>query len=318
MKKVYLVLMLVVITLFITSCGQNIGAGESPSDVSAALKEVQSGTQGVEIEILPNFPPDLIYDSSELIALVEVKNRGNYDLDPQECFIHITGFDKNIITGPFSNPAVCAGGIDTLEGKNIYNIQGGFNQLEFTSTNILLDDDVFEYNPTLNFLSCYKYETKASPQVCVDSGLYGVAPEQKTCKPSNVGLGGGQGAPVSVTRVGVNMVGSKAIFEIDVVNSGSGKVLSPGTDIRRCGDTTAFRHTDFDRVEFNVKLVGGSSTICKPTDGVVRLVNGRGKIICTSQIDAASAFETPLKISLGYNYMDSTQKKIKIIRTPGD
>ena len=309
--------LLVLVTLFITSCGQNIGAGETPGDTSAALREVQSGTQGVEIDILPNFPPNLLYDQDELIALVDVKNKGNFDLGPQDCFIHVTGFDQNIITGPFSNPRSCSDGVEDLEGKTVYNLQGGFNQLEFASTNIILDEDVFEYNPTLNFMSCYKYETKASPQVCVDSGFYGVAPEQKICKPASVGLGGGQGAPVSVTRVGVTMVGSKAIFEIDIANSGSGKVLAPGTDIRRCGDTSAFRHNDFDRVEYNVRLVGGSSTICKPSDSIVRLVNGRGKIICTSQIDATSAFETPLIVELGYNYMDSEQRRVKIIRTPG-
>lgn len=315
-KSVWKVAVLIVLLIFLVSCKGRVASGEDPRNTEAILKEVQSGTKGVEIEILPNFPPDILYDQNELIAIIDVKNKGNHNLEAQECFVQITGFDPNIIGSIFGVPQSCAGGIETLEGKNVFNTGGGFSQLEFGSSNVLLPDDILEYNPTLNFVTCYNYETKANPQICVDPAFYQVSTEQKTCRPSDVSMSGGHGAPVAVSRVNVDMVGNKAIFSIDIVNQGSGKVLHPDTDIRSCADNAQLKHTDLDKVRFNIDLVGGSSTDCKPNDGLVRLSNDKGKIVCTSQVDAPSAFETPLKVNLQYNYIQSQQKKIKIIRTP--
>ena len=64
--------------------------------------------------------------------------------------------------------------------------------------------------------------------------------------------------------------------------------------------------------------MGGAGTIisCKPFDKIVRLTNGQGKIVCSFNINGPNAFTTPLQISLFYTYMDSVQKKIKVIGTP--
>ena len=128
-------------------------------------------------------------------------------------------------------------------------------------------------------------------------------------------MGGGQGAPVGVTYVGVNMVGGNAVFEINVQNQGTGKVLSPYSDIRSCGQASIER-TDLDKIAYNVQLSGGTKVNCRPQDGIIRLTNNNAKIICTFTIDGPSAFETPLMIDLDYNYIDSFTKQIQIVRTP--
>ncbi|MBS3123420.1 hypothetical protein J4437_02160 [Candidatus Woesearchaeota archaeon] len=304
------------LVLLIVSCGGNVPAGERPTDTIAALKQVQSGTQGVEVGLLSNYPPPLIYDQNELVALVEVKNKGNHNLEAQDCFIQITGFDPNIIRGSIQNVRSCADNLGTLEGKSVYNLDGGFNQLEFSSTNVELPTNVFEYNPKLNFVTCYNYQTVASPSVCVDPVFYQITSEQKSCRPMDVSMGGGQGAPVSVSSVGVDMVGSRAIFEINIRNSANGRVLSPNADIRNCAQTS-LSYTDLDRVDYTVELSGGSLVDCKPQDGIVRLNNNNGKIVCTFEVSGGSAFETPLQITLDYAYLQSFQKQIKVIKTPG-
>lgn len=313
MKKSVIVF-LVLFTLLVSACG-SIKGGATPRDTSALLKEVQSGTQGIELLVLPNLPPDQIYDLNELTTVVEIKNKGNHDLEPQECFLQVTGFDQRIISGDINAPRSCADGAGTLEGKNVYNIEGGFNQIEFSSTNVQLPDGVFEYNPTLNFLACYHYQTKASPSVCVDPQFYQVTAEQKTCIPQDVSLGGGQGAPVGISYVGVDMVGRKAIFEINIINQGVGRVLSPNTDVRNCAGSSLAR-TDLDQVAYVVDLSGGSPIDCKPRDGYVRLNNGQGKIICSFDINDNTAFQTPLMINLDYNYIQSFTKPIRIVKTP--
>jgi hypothetical protein len=316
-NKVLILACLSLMLIFLVSCGGRIQAGEEPRDTAAVLQAVQTGTQGVELEILQNAPPPLIYDQNELIALVEVHNRGNDDLTIQDCFVQITGFDPNIIKGWPINGLSCAANLGgDLEGKNVYNTQGGINQLEFKSSNIGLPAGVFEYNPTLNFVTCYKYQTIANPSVCVDPLFYQVTHEQKSCTPQNVAMGGGQGAPVGVSYVGVDMVGNRAIFEINVMNFGTGQVLSPNADIRNCGHSS-LDYDDLDKVRYTAQLSGGSSSMdCKPRDSFVRLNNGQGKIVCSATIPGTSAYETPLMIDFDYGYVQSVQKPIKIVKTP--
>jgi len=327
MKKsvnVIVTIMLITILFLISSCtgiGGKTPAGDQPLDTAAAIQMVKTGTQGVISRFTTNYPPSTIYDQNELIALIEVENKGNYDLQTQECFVQISGFDPNIITGGFEQPRSCAEGINILEGKNIYNVQGDSNQIEFRSSSVTLPTGVFEYTPNLNLLSCYHYHTYANPMVCVDPLFYQIASQQKSCIPQNVAEAGGQGAPVGVSSVGVDMIGggssgaSKAVFEINVQNFGSGRVLSPYSDLRSCGNV-GLEYTDLDKVAYSVELSGGSLIDCKPRDGFVRLTNGRGKIVCSFNIHGSGAYETPLMVDLDYNYIESSQLPLRIVKTP--
>jgi hypothetical protein len=317
-KSVFIVIL--VVSLLLIACKPRVPAGENPQDTSAALRQVRTGTQGVEISLLANYPPRTIYDENELVAIVEVRNKGNKDLGQSDCFIHITGFDPNIISGPFGGPLSCANPNPELEGKNIYNLEGGFNQLEFESSNIILPEDVAEYKPTLNFLACYSYQTKANPSVCVDPLRFQVTSEQKACDyRRGVVTDGSQGAPVRVSNVRADMVTSRsrsrAVFEIDIDNAGGGQILSPDTDIQNCA-TAVIGFTDTDRLRYDVRMTGGSLVSCSPGDGIVRMNNGRGKVVCTFDISEGSAFETPLIVTLDYNYMKSFRQPVHIIQTP--
>jgi len=314
-KSVSVLLFLLLVSLtFLSSCSK-VPAGQNPQDTAAAVQALKTGTQGVEISILANYPPAITYDQNDLIALVEVKNKGNYDLQAQDCFIQVTGFDQNIIGGDFGAAQSCSSGAGVLEGKKLYNTEGGFNQLEFSSQSVNLPIGAFDYAPTLNFLTCYNYQTTSSTPVCVDPLLYQITSEQKSCIPKDVGMAGGQGGPVSVSYAGVDMIGTRAIIDISISNFGGGRVLSPSADVRNCGQT-ALEYTDLDKVMYNVELNGGSRVDCKPADGYVRLVNNQGKIVCTFDINGQSAFETLLITNLQYGYIKSTTKNLRIVKTP--
>lgn len=306
--------MVIISFLFLTSCKSRVAAGEKPIETAAALQMVKTGMQGVEMKLLQNTPPSIIYDQNELIAILEINNKGNYPLQAQDCFIQVTGFDPNILTGGLNMPRSCAENIGTLDGKTVYNTEGGTNTVEFEST-VSLPLGVLDYSPTLNFLACYNYHTIASPVVCVDPLFYQVTSEQKSCITKDVvGMGGGQGGPVGVTYVGVDMIGNKAVFEINVRNMGPGRVLSPYADIQNCGQSLEYK--ELDRVAYNVEMSGGGKINCKPLDGFVRLTNGQGKIICSFDIPGTSAFDTPLLIDLDYSYSQSFKKPVRIIQTP--
>jgi hypothetical protein len=318
MKRRQIITFILVVTLlFLVSCGQKPITGEQPQDTAAALQQVRTGTQGVDLKLIQDYPPATLYDQNELVAILEVKNKGNYDLDASECFVQVTGFDPNIILGDLGFPRSCADSSGILEGKNIYNIGGGFNQIEFRATNLLLPRGVFEYNPTLNFKNCYYYKTTASPQVCVDPLRLQISSDQLTCNwRKGVDVSGGQGAPVGVSYVGVDMIGNnKAFFEINIQNYGGGSVITPYADLRRCGEAP-LDYTDSNKIAYNVQLSGGSMISCNPADGLVRLNNNQGKITCKFSVPGTNAFETPLLIELDYGYLQSLEKTIKIIQTP--
>ena len=305
---------LLIALLFLVAC-KGGAPGDKPLDTEAAIQRVQTGTEGVKLSLVQNYPPNLLYDQNEFLALVEVKNKGNFDLDQRDCFVQITGADPNIIRG-IDQPRSCGENLGVLEGKDIYNVEGSANQLEFRSAGIALPPNVFEYNPTLNIVACYTYRTTASPLVCIDPLFYQITSEQKACTPKDVSTGSGQGAPVGVSYVGVDMVGGRAIFEINIKNFGSGRVLSPFVSLQTCG-SGSLDFTDIDRLRYSVRL--GSTGLpgdCKPRDGFVRLTNEQGKIICSFDIPGTVAYETPLLVDLDYSYTESISKKVKIIRTP--
>jgi hypothetical protein len=317
MKKRSLVLVVLVISLFLlVSCKKDPNAGQNPRDTVSLLRQVQSGTQGIELEVLPNYPPDTVYDENELIIITEVKNKGNDALDAQECFVEIVGHDPSIVTGYFG-PESCADSSGVLEGKTIYNLDGGFNQIEFESSDVRLPLGVFEYTPTLDIKTCYLYTTTASPQVCLDPLSIQVSREQTTCDwRKGVSVSAGQGGPVSISYVGIDMIGSgKAFVEINIANSNGGAVLGNDVDIRSCGNLP-LHHTDLDRVGYEVFMTGADVVSCNPSTGFVRLVNGQGKITCKINIPHGPAFETPLTIQLDYGYMKSQKKPLRIIATP--
>lgn len=307
------ILILTLTLLLITSCKG--GASEDPQDTAAALKAVQSGTQGVEARPIANFPPALLYDEQELNLIVEVFNRGSHDVEPQDCFVQVSGFDPNIIQGGLNVPRSCGDTLGTLEGKNIYNTKGSFNQLEFQSSTINLPLGVNEYSPTLIFDTCYRYHTIATPTICIDPQTYNLVETQKACRAGSVSAGGGQGGPVGVGTIGVTMVGSRAVFDISVTAHGSGVVLSPSADIQNC----AYNNWDFkeiNRVAYNVQMSGASLVDCKPNDGYVRLNSGQGKVICTFEVPNTGAYETPLIIDLDYGYKESFRQPVKIVHSP--
>tara|TARA_Y100000310_G_scaffold278642_1_gene297184 strand:- start:9247 stop:10194 length:948 start_codon:yes stop_codon:yes gene_type:complete len=314
MKRSVVTLLLGVFLLVI-ACQPQVPGGEQPLDTLAAVELVSSGVQGVELEFLQDLPPPVIYDQNELVSLIEVRNLGNSNLAQEDCFVHITGFDPFIIAGGFDAIRPCAENLPLLEGKSLYNTQGEVNQLEFISSAISLPD-VPEYSPNLKYNVCYNYHTKASPSVCVDPLKFQVSGQQKACDfRSGVKVRAGQGGPVGISYVKSDMVNGKAIFEINVRNMGNGRILSPYADIFSCGDVGLDR-TEFDRVGYTVQLGGGALGDCKPRDGIIRMNNENGKILCTFDTFGTAAYETPLIVDLDYSYWQSYDKQVRIVKTP--
>ena len=311
-NKLFYLTILTLTLLLITSCSGN---KDTPQDALSAIKQAQSGTQGIETTVVPNYLPPIIFDGQQLSLMLNVKNMGSTNVEPQDCFVHITGFDHNIIPGGLDVPRSCGDNYGTLEGKNIYNLAGTFNQLVMESSTLGLPLGVNEYSPNLVINTCYRYTTTAAANVCIDPENYNFETTQKACKPGPVSLGGGQGGPVGVSYVGVTMAGTHATFDINIQSFGAGTVLSNAADIQNCGFNN-WDFNDLNRITYAVRFGSGQPLDCKPRDGLVRLAGNNGKIICTTEVPSGSAYETPLVIDLGYAYKTSTTQNVRIVRTP--
>ncbi|MBI4153082.1 hypothetical protein HY497_01045, partial [Candidatus Woesearchaeota archaeon] len=199
MRKLFIIGLLI----FVLACAQQ--RPEDIQEVSAVSKYVRSGNQGLEMNFLENTPPRQIYDNADLVGVLELNNLGNYDLDENKCFIQFGGFDQNIVRGVNARQ-VCG----ELPGKSEFLVDGGYGTVEFKSSNILLPLDVDIFHPDVVATACYEYQTIASPQVCIDPAFFEVSREQRVCEVRDFSLGGGQGAPVAVTFVDVDMVRNRA------------------------------------------------------------------------------------------------------------
>ncbi len=307
-------LTLIVIVLIIISF-LSIGCKRQPSPDAGRGEEIYKGTEGLEMNFIKNMPPDRLYDTTSLNVLLELENEGTYDLSGSRCRLYLSGFDDRIIRGIDKNKQ-CA---SSLEGRNILNPEGGYNTQQFSTDIIDLPDYLDKLPQKIVVTSCYESQTTASPIVCVDPHLYELGPIERACIVKDITTSGGQGAPVAVSGVEVEMAGRERVaFNIKVQNVGDGIPLYHGASVfTDCPFNIDPK--DYNIISYDVDMVGGQRVRCAPEiDGEdkIRLVNDRGTIFCTFRISGDTAYTTPLRIILYYNYMDSISKDIEIIKTP--
>lgn len=277
-------------------------------------QEIYKGTEGLEMRFLPNSPPSRVYDTSEINIMSELKNKGTYDISGNNCYIHLSGYDDTIIQG-LDDEKYC--GTD-LFGKSRVYPEGGSDTIEFSTDRIRLPTGVDSLSQKFIFTSCYDYETIASPVVCIDPNQYSISSVKEACTVRDVSMSGGQGAPVEVSRVEVDMIGKDKVgFRIHVSNAASGTVIRKGVSLSSRGGKSCpynLEYDDYNVIDYDVQMSGGSLESCTPDQP--RLINGQGQIFCKFRIRGDQPYTTPLQVRLRYSYMDSMSKTVDILKTP--
>jgi len=312
MNKRHLIIF-VLILLIIVSTGCT-GIRRRP-DENQLPDEIYKGTEGIKMSFVKNMPQAKLYDASTLSILLELENKGTSDLSGTKCKLYLSGVDKNIVRG-LEDEKLCS---SSLEARSILNPEGGYNTQEFSSDNIQLPDYLDSLPQTILITSCYEYTTIASPIICIDPHLYEIGPVERACIVKNVPMSGGQGAPIAVTDVNVEMASKTQVaFNIKIANVGEGTALYRGANVfSDCPNSIDPK--DYNIIAYDVEMTNGQKLSCSPEmsgDQRTRLVNGKGSIYCTFRISGDSAYPTPLRIILDYNYMESISKNIEIIKTP--
>lgn len=303
--KIKLIILIILLFLFI-GCQQAQPKGTE--------EKVYIGTKGLEMQFMKDLPPDKMYDTNTLSIIAELGNKGTFDLTGSKCMVHLSGYDKTIIRGIDENK-YCG---DGLWGKSVGSPEGGSDTVEFSSDLIRLPEGVDSFPQKLILTACYEYETIANPVICINPNQYKINAIEEACTVNDVSLSGGQGAPVEVSKVEVDMIGEdSASFVIYISNVGGGTVIRPGISVTGSSAHSCpfdLEYDDYNIVDYSVGMSGGSMIKCSPEE--VRLVNNQARLFCRFSVSGENAYTTPLQIRLSYNYMDSISKTVEIFKTP--
>lgn len=331
MQKKEMILIIFVLVLVSFSYGCKLKKpGVTPED--GEPEEIHKGYAGLEMSFMKNLPPDKIYDTTPLDIMLELQNKGTYDLSGNRCELYLHGYDEYIIPGLYKTQS-CG----DLEPKTLYNPEGGRDTKQFNTNTIYLPEGLDSLEQDFAVTACYEYQTIANPVVCIDPKLFESVSIERACNVQDTILSGGQGAPVSVDRVDVNMMKGKVLFKIHISNRGVSSAKTSifgGKDTKQTGrrgtvlsyyssimNDCPFNldYNDYNIVAYEVDMTGGSLIKCTPEiDGVpmIRLVDNKGTIYCYFNTYGDSAYKTPLSIVLDYNYMETISKQVEIIKSP--
>ncbi|KHO46159.1 MAG: hypothetical protein QS98_C0005G0106 [archaeon GW2011_AR3] len=330
-SKLSLLAILFVLILMMSACSGRSSwpwGPKSHEDDDPFVTNAHTGTYGVVMRFTRENPARTVYytgDPTPFDLVVEIRNRGAYDIS--NGWLYLTGFDKNII-----QPFIVAPSGKTLplffapmEGVSNFNPEGDISVVEFRNDIVSWPEGTDKYEPKVKIYACYEYETVANPIVCIDPHPFSSLEEDKVCRVQNVGMAGGQGAPVQITSIEEEATEKYVYFKIHIANANAnGQVYdwqrvsyASGRD-----DTCPFniQYTDKDKVHYEPPVWEGSADSapqlesCKPPSPV-KLVDGQATILCKYTIPEGldEVYQTPFNIKLHYGYMNYEEQTIRIV-----
>ena len=189
------------------------------------------------------------------------------------------------------------------------------------ATIINLPSSLEEFRQRVMITSCFDYATHASQMVCIDPEPYSNV--RKSCIPTTVSLGGGQGAPVAVTTIEQRPGKGRTTFVINIHHNKKSTYdeLYDYFSLYKCDPASGAMVKTTDK---NVVYVGyvylsdiDITMSCIP-DQTIRLdESGNGQITCSIVFPpgmASSAYQAPLEVELWYGYSKTIFKDIIVRR----
>ena len=322
-KKLVLILFSIFL-IFINSCNQ-ISFGQSsskPKDIN-----IYVGIEGLKAEFIKNAPPQQVFENSNFPIMLKINNNGAYSItEAPKGFMSLgttdiakPSFQPNIQASAEKDNAVSF----VVDGKTTINPKGGEIILLFDTKTGKLDESSQSKPSTISATLCYPYKTTLSTTVCIDPDIAGVRPGKKACSVKTLAFSGGQGAPISVTKIESQMIpnGDKVepLFTIYIENRGSGKPLNIDSYSKFCFKdalTEQEKKTFYDTAIVKAYRSGDQTTnqlVCNRNikgssdklTGFVKFTDKKDSITCsfTEGIDKNSdAYTSPLRIEIDYGY----------------
>ena len=320
--------------IFILGCGTQ--STKTKKDI-----DVRVGVEGLKLEFLKNTPPQKIFERELFPVIIKVGNKGAFSLKDNNKAILSLGVEKDYT----ENVQLLAGGrvqkVDgnaanfDLEGRSIVNQKGEEEVISYNLKAGKVDPQSEFHSSTVIATLCYPYQTILESTVCIDTDISNIRPGKKVCKLQDIVFNNGQGAPVAVTKIEVQMLPTqesqsqeggygriKPQFLIFVENKGQGTVIRKESVNEFCTQSGA-THKNINIVYVDASL-SGQKLKCQlvATEGTsfprhIKLKDKKDIIWCSKEegIPAQDTYLTPLKIVLGYGYTQSISANYLIQKT---
>ena len=281
MKKIIILLLLM---SFIIGCN-NVGIKEP------TVVDYHSGTHGLEIDTLLNTPPGVVYENTEFVVGVEIKNKGAHDVSTG--VIAITGLDPK-----YANIDKEQDTFDIV-GKSPSYPEGGLEVIYFKIKNIWFPQGKETHRLPFTIVADYDYQTTGKVEVCINPELFDyVKPIKEVCEVTEINVGGGQGGPLAITKItpSISLLSqdlnkNEVRFGIEISNEEQGEVI---------GD-----------LFLEKALLGNKKISCtnirKQTD------KKKWWLSCSTELEGSGdAYVSPLTITFNYRYRSRLNKEVQV------
>ena len=323
---------IIIFVLFLISCTTTTRPSE---------QDFHIGFNGLAIGFLKNTPPSKVFEEETLPVILNVKNIGAYDIKDNEAVLSL-GVEKDYTKR-----------VDLLKEGRVAQLQdtaASFSLAGRSALNQIGDEEVISYNVQAGTLDpqseyhtttviatlCYPYETTLTNTICIDTDINNLRPGKKVCKAQDLVLSKGQGAPVAITKIEVNMLPLlgeqkyekiKPQFLIYVENKGQGLVIKREAVKDFCTKSDT-KHENINIVYVEV-LLGDKELECQlekkegsAEQGHIKLKAGKDIIRCAvEEGEAIDKYQDPyfstLKVILKYGYTQSLSANYFIQKSVG-
>lgn len=313
-------------------------AGCNPSNTSKP-KDVDFfiGLQGLTIGFLKNTPPQKIFEGDLFPVILNIKNNGAYSIKGNQAVISL-GVEKDytkkvtLLRGGRVSPLLDNSAIFGLGGKSPINPIGDEETISYNVEAGKVDPQSESHSSAVIATLCYPYETTLASSVCIDTDISNLRPGKKVCQNKDLIFNNGQGAPVAITKIEVNMLPVQSAqspgdrikpqFLIYIENKGQGTVIRSGA-VRNFCTKSDISHEDLNVVYVDAEL-SNTKLNCqleakdKDPPGHIKLKDKKDIIWCDLKEGIPSSqdsYLSPLKIVLSYGYTQSISANYLIQKT---
>jgi len=306
---------IVFVSLFLVSCGTS---GPSSFDI-----DYFEGKVGLIIDFAKNSPPSEIPENEPFTIHVVLKNQGASNVSE---LYHKINYDSLYFTMEqteasfFSQLGSLLNLQQVIPGKSIEFPWGGEVYTTYNMKSKELHGQLQNPSTTISAVSCYKYRTVFTEDICVQRSELGSDLQAQPCKTTDEKISRGQGGPVAVTKLETDFFSEgdkiKPYFKIYFNNVGSGTVVEDSKVLNVCSG----QNLDIDNWHVvKVKAyLSGEELECY-SDGIVRLNSPEPSIRCIAKTPenfarGGAAYSRFLRVVAEYGYFDQESKEVTVVR----
>lgn len=319
-NKRSILIFLFILAMFLLSGCDGIGGDSKKKENEIVVKDIYSGSKGVDIEFIPNMPPLKLYQEEEFQIAVKITNKGAYQV--RNGIINIAG-DPGYIN--FENSKLTYTDTFALEEKTEFQPFDDQTIIDVETKAEFADNSFTEHDSSLLITLCYDYKAIFNNEVCIDPDIYNLKPNEKNCKVEKIGSSG-QGGPVGISNVEVSMTKKyESMYpkiKMTITNFGKGEVINKNSINNYCSSK------DIDKTSLNIikikNIEMGDFSIndftCTPDMNNIRLKEKNVVVTCSlkegspKRIDEnIPSYLTNLMVELEYGYSLSKMKTITVI-----